>query len=107
MKNNGSRLKKSEYNIISNNLEVTTMDTKNNDITLLKVSYNEDTNNYSVTLRAGSSVPETAFCMAVICKCLVRDKVIDNVSVVTDLIKKYIEDPQYNELEDTKDDDKK
>lgn len=66
---------------------------------LLAVAYDEDTNSYSVDVAGGSSVPECAFCMAVVIKCLVRDGVIKSVNEVTDLINKYCTDSQYDELD--------
>lgn len=67
---------------------------------LLAVAYDEDTNSYSVDVAGGSSVPECAFCMAVVIKCLVRDGVVESVNEVTDLINKYCMDSQYEELKD-------
>lgn len=78
---------------------------KDNIVTLLSVSYDKDTDRYSVKVPAGSNVAETAFCMTVVAKCLVRDKVIENVDVLLNYIKKYCEDPQYDELK--KDEGKK
>ena len=71
---------------------------KKKNFTLLQVDYNPEQDRYNVKVPAGSNVAETAFCMVVVAKCLVRDKVIDNVNVLTDLIKKYAEDPQYDEV---------
>ena len=65
---------------------------------LLAVAYDEDANTYSVDVASGSSVPECAFCMAVVIKCLIRDNVIKSVNDVTDLINKYCTDSQYDEL---------
>lgn len=66
---------------------------------LLAVAFSEENNIYSVDIPAGSSVPETAFAMSVVIKCLIRDGIVEKVSDVTDLIKKYIDDPQYQEVE--------
>lgn len=66
---------------------------------LLAVAFSDSKETYSVDIPAGSSVPETAFAMSVVIKCLIRDGIIEKVSDVTDLIKKYIEDPQYQEVE--------
>lgn len=66
---------------------------------LLAVAFSDTNETYSVDIPAGSSVPETAFAMSVVIKCLIRDGIIEKVSDVTDLIKKYIEDPQYQEVE--------
>ena len=66
---------------------------------LLAVAFSDSNETYSVDIPAGSSVPETAFAMSVVIKCLIRDGIVEKVSDVTDLIKKYIEDPQYQEVE--------
>ena len=66
---------------------------------LLAVAFSEENNIYSVDIPAGSSVPETAFAMSVVIKCLIRDGIVEKVSDVTDLITKYIDDPQYQEVE--------
>lgn len=55
-------------------------------------------NNYYVDLAAGSNVAETAFCMMCVIKCLVRDGIIKSFSEFTDLLNKYLTDPQYEEL---------
>lgn len=66
---------------------------------ILAVAFSEEENTYSVDIPAGSSVPETAFAMAVVIKCLMRDSVVEKSTDVTDLINKYLEDPQYQEVE--------
>ena len=76
---------------------------KKNEITLLSVKYDQDNDKYSVQIPAGSNVSETAFCMTVVVKCLLRDNVIEKPQVITDLINKYCSDPQYDEV---KSDDK-
>lgn len=76
---------------------------KDNIVTLLAVSYDKETDRYNVKVPAGSNVAETAFCMTVVAKCLVRDKVIENVDVLLNYIKKFCEDPQYDELKKSED----
>lgn len=65
---------------------------------LLAVAFSDENNTYSVDIPAGSSVPETAFAMSVVIKCLMRDGIVEKPSEVTDLINKYLEDPQYQEV---------
>lgn len=77
---------------------------EDNKITLLEVSYNEENDMYTVKIPKGSNVNETAFCMTVVIKCMLRDKVINDVKDVTNLIEKYCNDPQYDELEDKEND---
>lgn len=66
---------------------------------MLKVCISDDGTQYRVYAPSGSSVPETAFCMAVVIKCMQRDGVIQNTDDVLELIKKYLDDPQYQEVE--------
>lgn len=69
-----------------------------NKILLMAVAFDQTNNTYSVDLAKGSNVAETAFSMAVVIKCLIRDGIIKEANDVTDLINKYLEDPQYNEV---------
>lgn len=55
-------------------------------------------NNYYVDLAAGSNVAETAFCVMCVIKCLVRDGVIKTTAEFTELLNKYLTDPQYDEV---------
>lgn len=70
-----------------------------NKILLMAVAFDQTKNTYSVDLAKGSNVAETAFSMAVVIKCLIRDGIIKEAKDVTDLINKYLDDPQYNEVE--------
>ena len=70
-----------------------------NKILLMAVAFDKTKNTYSVDLAKGSNVAETAFSMAVVIKCLIRDGIIKEAKDVTDLINKYLDDPQYNEVE--------
>lgn len=69
-----------------------------NKILLMAVAFDQTNNTYSVDLAKGSNVAETAFSMAVVIKCLIRDGIIKEANDVTDLINKYLDDPQYNEV---------
>ena len=71
---------------------------KKNKVTLLAVEYDQDLDRYNVRIPAGSNVAETAFCMTVVVKCMLRDGVIKSANEITDLINKYSTDPQYDEL---------
>ena len=66
---------------------------------MLKVCISDDGTQYRVFIPGGSSVPETAFCMAVIIKCMQRDGIIEDKDAVIALIRKYLDDPQYQEVE--------
>ena len=69
-----------------------------NKIMIMAVAFDQTKNTYSVDLAKGSNVAETAFSMAVVIKCLIRDGIIKEAKDVTDLINKYLDDPQYNEV---------
>ena len=69
-----------------------------NKILLMAVAFDQTNNTYSVDLAKGSNVAETAFSMAVVIKCLIRDGIIKEAKDVTGLINKYLDDPQYNEV---------
>lgn len=69
-----------------------------NKVLLMAVAFDQTNNTYSVDLAKGSNVAETAFSMAVVIKCLIRDGIIKKAKDVTDLINKYLDDPQYNEV---------
>lgn len=67
---------------------------------LLAVGFDDEKNQYTIDISSGSNVPETAFCMAVVIKCLLRDDYIKSIDEMLDLVKKYLNDPQYAEVED-------
>lgn len=67
---------------------------------LMAVAFDETKNVYTVDLGKGSNVAETAFSMAIVIKCLLKDKVIEKAEDVTDLINKYLKDPQYDEVKE-------
>ena len=76
------------------------MDNKENKTMLMAVAFDNERNSYIVDLGKGSNVAETAFAMMVVIKCLLRDNIIKDASEVTDLINKYLNDPQYDEVKD-------
>ena len=69
-------------------------------VTLMSVAFSESTCSYIVDLAKGSNVAETAFAMSVVIKCLMKDGIIKSPADVTDLIDKYLNDPQYEEVKD-------
>lgn len=73
---------------------------QNERVMLMTVAFDHVKNAYFVDLGKGSNVAETAFAMTVVIKCLLKDNIIKNASEVTDLINKYLSDPQYNEVEE-------
>lgn len=67
---------------------------------ILAVAYDDVSNQYTVDIASGASVSEAAFAMSIVIKCLLRDDVIEDASVVTDLIDEYLTDVQYEEVID-------
>lgn len=85
-----------------NNEQQNTINTSGDISVLMTVAFNESKNSYIVNLAKGSNVAETAFAMSVVIKCLMKDGIIKSTNEVTELIDKYLNDPQYNELEEAK-----
>lgn len=69
-------------------------------VLLMAVAFSPDKNMYSVDIAQGSNVAETAFAMSIVIKCLIKDGIIEDGKVMTDLIVKYLNDPQYDELKE-------
>ena len=69
-------------------------------VILMAVAFSESKNSYIVDLAKGSNVAETAFAMSVVIKCLMKDGIIKSPADVTDLINKYLNDPQYEEVKE-------
>ena len=69
-------------------------------VILMAVAFSESKNSYIVDLAKGSNVAETAFAMSVVIKCLMKDGIIKSPADVTELIDKYLNDPQYEEVKD-------
>lgn len=75
-----------------------TLEVKPNEKKLMLAVATDGDNNYYVDLAAGSNVAETAFCVMCVIKCLVRDDIIKTPAEFTDLLNKYLVDPQYEEV---------
>lgn len=67
---------------------------------LVAVAFQESTSSYIVDIAQGSSVAETAFAVSVVARCLVRDGIIKETKEFTDLVSKYLGDPQFAEVKD-------
>ena len=65
---------------------------------LLKISFDDEGDKYDIHIPQGSSVQETAFGVAAMIRCLVRDKIIKNDVEFLELLAKYLDDPQYDEV---------
>lgn len=76
------------------------MNEPNSKIPMLTVSLDIDKNIYQVDVSKGSTVNEIAFNMAVVIRCLLKDKVIKDVTEMTDLVIKYCTDGQYDEVKE-------
>lgn len=76
------------------------MNEPNSKVPMLTVSLDMDKNIYQVDVPKGSTVNEIAFNMAVVIRCLLKDKVIKDVTEMTDLVIKYCTDGQYDEVKE-------
>ena len=65
---------------------------------ILAVEFDEEDGKYIVNIPAGSSVPETAFAMTVVIKCLIRDGIVEKSADIINLINSYLDNPQYQEV---------
>lgn len=66
--------------------------------TVLAVTYNVTTNAYTVGTCQGSSVAEMAFAVMVIIRTLKRDGYIKDFEEFLTNVKKYLDDPQFDEV---------
>lgn len=66
--------------------------------TVLTVQYDVTTNQYVVGSCQGSSVEEMAFATMVVARTLTRDGHIKSEQDFLDLVNKYINDPQFQEV---------
>lgn len=76
------------------------MNEPNSKVSMLTVSLDIDKNIYQVDVPKGSTINEIAFNMAVVIRCLLKDKVIKDVTEMTDLVIKYCTDGQYDEVKE-------
>ena len=74
------------------------MNNKNNRKEILSISSNTKGDNYSINVSAGVSVGEMAYGINVMIRAMIRDGVIPNGKEFIDLITRYLNDPQYNEV---------
>ena len=81
------------------------MEQENEKRTIVAIYFNEVKNQYEIEIPQGSNVAEAAFAIAALTKCLVRDKVIEKTDEFINTIKKYVEDPQYQEVVDVQNED--
>lgn len=66
---------------------------------LLKISFDDNNGQYNINVAQGSSLQETAFCVSALIRVLIRDKFIKEPSDFLSLVIKYLDDPQYAEVE--------
>lgn len=76
------------------------MNEPNSKVPMLTVSLDIDKNIYQVDVPKGSTINEIAFNMAVVIRCLLKDKIIKDVTEMTDLVIKYCTDGQYDEVKE-------
>ena len=72
--------------------------------TILKISTDTETGYYDVSVSEGGNVAEVMFAVSAMIRCFVRDGVIDEAKIATDMLQKYLTDSQYDEVEEENDD---
>lgn len=65
---------------------------------ILEVSFNEEIGNYDIRVGSGMSVNECMFGISAFMRCLVRDKVVEDKQILLDLLSRYLNDPQFDEI---------
>lgn len=65
---------------------------------ILSINTDDENGNYQISIAEGSNVAETMFAVSAMIRCFVRDGVIDNHKVATDMLDKYLTDSQYDEI---------
>ena len=67
---------------------------------ILSISTDDENGSYQIRIPEGSNVAETMFAISAMIRCLVRDGVIDDAKIATDLLNKYLNDSQYDEIKE-------
>ena len=65
---------------------------------ILEITFNEESGNYDMKVGKAMSVNEVMFGVAALIKCLVRDGVVEDKNIPVEMLNKYLNDPQYDEL---------
>lgn len=68
--------------------------------TILAISTNDETGYYDISVSEGSNVAETMFAVSAMIRCFVRDGVIEDAKIATDMLQKYLTDSQYEEVKE-------
>lgn len=68
---------------------------------ILEISFNEEIGNYNIRVGSGMSVNECVFAISAFMRCLVRDNVVEGKQILLDLLSRYLNDPQFDELKPT------
>jgi hypothetical protein len=71
--------------------------------TILSISTDDETGNYGISVAEGSNVAETMFAVSAMIRCFVRDGVIDEAKIATNMLEKYLTDSQYDEVKENDD----
>ena len=72
---------------------------------ILSISIDEEKGYYEVSVPEGSNVAETMFAVSALIRCFVRDGIIEEHEIATDMLNKYLTDPQYDEVIEEQSDD--
>ena len=69
-----------------------------NEKLIFSIGFDESTGQYKINIPTGMTVNEVVFGFMALIKCLVRDGVVESASYVTDMLNKYLTDPQFEEV---------
>lgn len=67
---------------------------------ILEITFDDESGNYNLKAGKDMSVNEVMFGVAALIRCLVRDKVVDDKNVPVEMLNRYLNDPQYDELKE-------
>ena len=65
---------------------------------ILKITFDEESGYYDMKVGKTMTVNEVMFGVAALIKCLVRDGVVEDKNIPVEMLNRYLNDPQYDEL---------
>ena len=71
---------------------------------ILAIAFDHERDKYIVDIPAGKNIAEVAFSMMVVIRCLINDGIIKKPEDLLDLVYKYLNDPQYEEIKEEESD---
>lgn len=68
---------------------------------ILEITFNEESGSYEMKVGKAMSVNEVMFGVAALIKCFVRDGVVEDKNIPVEMLNKYLNDSQFDELKPT------